>query len=409
MMEFEYIGNDRYKFNEKEISADKLAELIKDGTIVGILETCNEDGKKSFCIENKLVDLPKYQLAQNMQVIYFGVPGTGKSYSISQKIKEYYPDYDEKLNINKNVFRTTIHSEYSYFDFVGNILPVSKNNIIDYRFVPGIFTLALYRAYTDNKPVFLVLEEMSRGNIAAIFGDLFQLLDRDHKGNSDYSINHQIICDYIKKTSEVENIQIRPSILNVLENGTIYLPHNLHILGSINTSDQNVFVLDNAFKRRFQMKYISLKPIVKNGELLNNEEIKIGSHSIKWCDFFPVLNKFIVKNMGHNEDKQIGQFFLKFKDESMFNLENYAETEKEDIKKYIKEWNESQVLDKLLLYLWQDIEKASFNNSKIFNREIVSFSDLSDLIEEYRSSETVTRNKEVFSEEFLEMLSKAGN
>ena len=214
-MKFEYIGNNRYKFNEKEISADKLAELIKDGTIIGILETRNGDGEKSFCIENKLVDLPKYQLAQNMQVIYFGVPGTGKSYSISQKIKEYYPDYDEKLNINKNVFRTTIHSEYSYFDFVGNILPVSKNNIIDYRFVPGIFTLALYRAYTDNKPVFLVLEEMSRGNIAAIFGDLFQLLDRDHKGNSDYSINHQIICDYIKKTSEVENIQIRPSILNV--------------------------------------------------------------------------------------------------------------------------------------------------------------------------------------------------
>lgn len=170
-----------------------------------------------------------------MQKIYYGAPGTGKSYEILKYLKE-------KQISDEHIFRVTFHPEYTYSDFVGQILPtVKKNGEVSYDFAKGVFTLALEKAYQDtSKEVFLIIEEMSRGNCSAIFGDIFQLLDRDNvgteKGWSKYFINNPIIAkDIIALTDD-----------------RIKLPANLSILGTVNTSDQNVFVMDTAFKRRFE-------------------------------------------------------------------------------------------------------------------------------------------------------------
>ena len=104
------------------------------------------------------------------------------------------------MMITLYVFRTTIYRDYSYFDFVGNIMPVTKDGKISYEFVPGIFTTALFAALRNQDSridVYLILEEMSRGDIASIFGDIFQLLDRDDTGKSMYGINNKSIYEYL--------------------------------------------------------------------------------------------------------------------------------------------------------------------------------------------------------------------
>ena len=395
MIKFELLNNNQYKFDDKIIKAAELASMISSGAIENLLKL-DPDYTKEIFFETKidLSNIPKTSPISTIQSIYFGAPGTGKSFNITKQVKKYYPDYNEKQNTNKNIFRTTIHSEYSYYDFIGNILPVSENNVIDYKFVPGVFTKALFRAYQTENPVFLIMEEMSRGNIAAIFGDLFQLLDRDLEGHSDYSINHSIICDYIKKTIEDDDISLSSEIINTVNNNSIYLPANLHILGSVNTSDQNVFAMDTAFKRRFQMEYVSLNVVTdENGNPLNNGYIKIGSLTSTWCEFYPLLNKFIIEIMQHSEDKQLGQFFLRFKDESNYDFSNCTKEQIARIKMDIDNWNKSQVVDKLLLYLWQDIEKSNYKNKKLFSSDIKSFTRL---IEKAQYT-----NENLFSDDFL--------
>lgn len=241
------------------------------------------------------------------QKILFGAPGTGKSFQVDQIIKE------ESI-LDENLFRTTFHPEYTYSDFIGQLLPTIKENekgetSITYAFNKGVFTKALEKAYEDTSiRVFLVLEEMSRGDVSAIFGDIFQLLDRikdgPKKGYSRYSINNDVLSK---------------DIVNIIGN-KILLPPNLFILGTVNTSDQNVFVLDTAFKRRFEWEYISTKPVKDDdGNYINNVSIKIYTENndpIKsdWIEFYQSLNKFISsKNyLELGEDKQLGQFFLEF-------------------------------------------------------------------------------------------------
>ena len=177
---------------------------------------------------------------QVIQEIHFGAPGTGKSHSIKKIIRKSYPEYEES-DSNPFVLRTTIHGEYSHFDFVGNVMPISKNGVVGYEFTEGIFTTALIRAmlYKGND-VYLILEEMSRGDIASIFGDVFQLLDRNEQGVSEYRIDNSLISDELVQNGAKSE-----------GDDKIYLPSNLHIIGTVNTSDQNVNVLDTAFKRRF--------------------------------------------------------------------------------------------------------------------------------------------------------------
>lgn len=306
-----------------------------------------------------------------MQVIYYGAPGTGKSFEIDAYLKD-------KHILDTQIFRTTFHPEYSYSDFVGQLLPkvVKEGDTagsITYAFSKGIFTKAIERAYLDtSKEVFLILEEMSRGNCAAIFGDIFQLLDRE-KGGKDKGYSRYFICNEL----------IAKDIIAISDD-KVRLPANLSIIGTVNTSDQNVFTMDTAFKRRFEWKYVSTKPVPEGGPYENSVDIELyttgGKEIINWIDLYGVLNKFISdeKWLDLGEDKQLGQFFVEF-----------------DLKASYSE-HKIKIQNKLLHYLWEDIHKISFKNGiKLFADNVCSFSELYDRFE---------KDEPVFSETFFECI-----
>lgn len=306
--------------------------------------------------------------------IYFGAPGTGKSYRVSQLIKSVYPNFEKEDDEQSSyVFRTTLHPEYTYSDFVGQIMPVEKEDGFDYSFTPGVFTRALKKALLENlavengtreepKKVFLVLEELSRANVAAVFGDLFQLLDRDNKGESEYSISNALISKQVNTITDHSQEANDDKVgMDGNEDKKIFLPSNLIILATVNTNDQNVFAMDTAFKRRFEWEYVSIDPVSDKDGLLNNEIISIPSESglkdVEWCGFYPALNEYITSNMGLSEDKQIGQFFIKLTQDN-------------------NEKNQTQVLNKLLQYLWEDIEGMAIDTHLFNIEEIKSFGKL---------------------------------
>ena len=329
--------------------------------------------------------VPKASLLEGktgINKMYFGAPGTGKSFNIKNFIKENgIKDYSDKLD-HPNVFRTTLHPEFSYSDFVGQVMPIVKGKEITYQFEPKIFTQALIQAFKkDNfgkRPVFLILEEMSRANVAAVFGDLFQLLDRDENGESEYRINNSLIATELSKHA-----------YDVFGEATnrIYIPTNLFIIGTVNTSDQNVYVMDTAFKRRFDFEYIPTK-IKPELEQVNNYEFEFNNPKLKftWVQLLNALNAYIVApiekgGLGLKEDKQLGQFFIKFKKQGLINQ--------------VDEYNKNQISGKLIQYLWNDVEKASYSDNNIFDKEILHFGDL---------YERTVNGENIFSEEFLERL-----
>lgn len=307
--------------------------------------------------------------------IYFGAPGTGKSYAIQQFIKENGITHYTNKEDCPNVFRVTLHPEFTYTDFIGQVMPVvtpvsegSDQTKIEYTFKPQIFTKALKFAFEHkDEPVFLVLEEMSRANVASVFGDIFQLLDRDESGESEYRIDNDLIAN------EVFNDPSRK----------VYLPNNLFILGTVNTNDQNVFVMDTAFKRRFEFEYMDAQRIVKDdtGQPLNNFKFQLaGDVSFDWVTLYQALNKFITnqkdEGLGLNEDKQVGQFFIKFRK----NDETY---------------NYNQFSGKLLEYLWNDVQKATYTDVSLFKRKFVNFSQI---------YQAVQKKKNIFSDQLLEQI-----
>ncbi|HHV3349713.1 TPA: hypothetical protein ACUJL7_001995, partial [Streptococcus agalactiae] len=243
-------------------------------------------------------DIKCNKLNRNIQNIYFGAPGTGKSYGVDKLIRNCYPDIENKDN--PFVFKTTVYSDYSYYNFIGNIMPTSKNGEIGYDFKAGIFSQALATAFEySDKEIFLIVEEMSRGNIASIFGDIFQLLDRDKNGLSEYSVNNDLIIQHFDE----KGINIGKKI---------FLPRNFHIIGTVNTSDQNVNVIDTAFKRRFEFVYVDVSPVSKDGTIMNEYVFTLANKEFEWNKLYMSLNKLITTKLELSEDKQIGQFFIKF-------------------------------------------------------------------------------------------------
>ncbi len=310
-----------------------------------------------------------------MQKIYYGAPGTGKSFEVNKYLKE-------KNIPDERIFRITFHPEYTYNDFTGQLLPTvvrtgEHAGDITYAYEKGVFTLALEKAYEDtSKEVYLVLEEMSRGNCAAIFGDIFQLLDREkdgvNRGYSRYFINNAVISKDII----------------AIDGDRVKLPPNLSILGTVNTSDQNVFVMDTAFKRRFEWEYISTKAVKdENNNYLNNIVITLNDGSgtpveIQWVNLYSKLNIFISSDdkLGLGEDKQIGQFFIEF------DIDENWETHKEQIK------------NKLLHFLWFDINQSSYRaDVRLFDERIKNFSDLYD---------TFAADGKIFSTAFFECINE---
>lgn len=203
------------------------------------------------------------RVTNGQNILFYGVPGAGKSYEI------------DKLIVQERSERVVFHPDYTYSDFTGQILPRVIDDKLKYVFVPGPFTKMLKKAVEDPYNMyFLVIEEINRGNAPAIFGDIFQLLDRNEDGSGKYHISNYDIATIVYG-DETHNISI---------------PSNFTVLASMNTSDQNVFTLDTAFQRRWEMHLI--KNDVKKA--VHAENVIEGS-TISWGSFAFITNEEIIR------------------------------------------------------------------------------------------------------------------
>ena len=298
------------------------------------------------------------------QQIFYGAPGTGKSHIINCEVVEKKRPH----------IRTTFHPDSDYSTFVGAYKPTStsvrvttlvgtKQVLVEnaepekkiiYEFVPQAFLKAYTEAWKNqNEPFFLIIEEINRGNCAQIFGDLFQLLDRDDNGWSKYHISPDndiqkfLQTDTIYGFAELDE-ELKDSIPDEIRFGVkMKLPQNLYIWATMNTSDQSLFPIDSAFKRRWDWKYIRISEgNGKDGKPLNYRiQFKTTDGNIvdvSWWEFVKSINKDI-EDATKSEDKKLGYFFCKpdkkAKDEDKTNTIISAET----------------FVGKVVFYLWQDV------------------------------------------------------
>lgn len=336
-------------------------------------------GEKELKEHDEMLDQP-------LQLIYYGAPGTGKSFTIDQVTNE------------NNSVRTTFHPDSDYASFVGAYKPTMENvrmsktftsskegtyaeyvqktdshpgteKKIVYKYVPQAFLKAYVEAWKryaagEDNPYYLVIEEINRGNCAQIFGDLFQLLDRNNMGCSSYAISAdediaQFLRDdekgfgklteeqinaiegfKLKKDSGVEE-EIGPDILN---GSKLLLPPNLRIWATMNTSDQSLFPIDSAFKRRWNWEYMPIEydPTDKNtGERLA-WKFEVRGKTYYWGKFLDYINPKILK-LTMSEDKQMGYFF--------------AKPDKRGTDGRLDVISEKVFVNKVLFYLWTDVFK----------------------------------------------------
>lgn len=277
---------------------------------------------------------------QPLQQIFYGAPGTGKSNTIKRTVDDQ----------GKICFRTTFHPDSDYSTFVGCYKPTMKRSTITkdgvttreekivYRFEPQAFTNAYVQAWKSKEDVCLVIEEINRGNCAQIFGDLFQLLDRKN-GESEYPINADTaLADYLQVALADSNRDDIP--VEVKSGMKLKLPSNLYIWATMNTSDQSLFPIDSAFKRRWDWTYI---PIKQHDE---GYRIKIDTVTYDWWGFLEKINQ-VIGDTTSSEDKKLGYFFVKAED---------------------KEIRADKFVSKVLFYLWNDVFKNYGFDNPIFSR-----------------------------------------
>lgn len=227
--------------------------FLKDGGLIKVPDGQDTYNANSADRTGVQVDLSKETHYKEipmkpLQMIFYGAPGTGKSYSVSKILEKEYPDPAQR---NKHTRRMIFHPTYKYEDFVGSIKPLmSLDKPLDYFYSAGPFTALLKDAFNyPAEKFFLIIEEINRGNSPAIFGDLFQLLDRQEDGKSRYIIQNVDVANYMARD---------PNLKRLFSEGKIWLPANFNILATMNTADENIFVLDSAFKRRFALEYVPI-------------------------------------------------------------------------------------------------------------------------------------------------------
>lgn len=307
--------------------SDNSLEIIKDINVFKLVQKIN---LKVFS-----------PLKKTEQIIYYGSPGTGKSHKVNEIIKDLDPIFYERI---------TFHPEFDNASFVGGYKPVTENiNDVDeikYRFIPQAFTNIYVRAWNDlNNQYYLTIEEINRGNCAEIFGDIFQLLDR----NSNYTIS--------------PSIELKEHLNKVLTNKDginkgLKLPPNLSILATMNTSDQSLFPMDSAFKRRWEWEYIPIcyDPIdeLKKSNISFDYEIDIeDGEKYSWIKFIEKINlNHIKENQSLGMDKCIGNYFIKPDNNNTISLRPF--------------------INKVVFYLWNDVFKDEEN--KVFE-EKTSYED----------------------------------
>lgn len=233
--------------------------------------------------------------------ILFGAPGTGKSHKLEI----------EKNQFSENYERVTFHSNYSYAQFVGTYKPVPMNREITYKFVPGPFTRTLVKAMKTGIPQLLIIEEINRANIAAVFGDVFQLLDR-HNGVSQYPIEtSEDMREHLASELEPDFLSCEDEIekRNMIDKyQKIVIPNNMYIWATMNSADQGVFPMDTAFKRRWEFEYIGIND---GSDAIQTYCVTLpsGKH-VSWDILRKEINSILLKSCKVNEDKLIGPFFL---------------------------------------------------------------------------------------------------
>ena len=356
----------------------------------------------SFSTESSLLK------AAGLQQIYYGAPGTGKSKAIKD------------LTFSEDVIRTTFHPDSDYASFVGTYKPITeevvlrdcngkkvideetgkvvKEDRIAYKFIPQAFLEAYVEAwkklgskkseksdksynrihpalldtpdiFTKNKASkkqYLIIEEINRGNCAQIFGDLFQLLDRNEYGFSDYPIvADKDMQKYLEKEFEgweitnkdkINQLYGEANMVSLIMRGErLVLPSNLYIWATMNTSDQSLFPIDSAFKRRWDWKYVPIREgRDKETNAPLNWYINTGDKQYKWWSFISKVNK-LIGSLTNSEDKKLGYFFCKAKD---------------------GEIDADLFVSKVIFYLWNDVFKDYGFDDKDFQDEegkILSF------------------------------------
>ena len=329
-----------------DLHIKKADDGVFDVWVTNVLEPYYDGKEKGY----EQIDVSH----QSLQQIFYGAPGTGKSHSIKTEV-------DEK---GKQNFRVTFHPDSDYSTFVGAYKPTMKENIITkngvetkeeqivYRFVPQAFTKAYTTAWNTEDDVYLIIEEINRGNCAQIFGDLFQLLDRKN-GVSQYPIDADTdLADYIAK--ELANSPRTDFPEKVKEGKKLVLPSNLYIWATMNTSDQSLFPIDSAFKRRWDWKYLKIKDHPdQHYRIKLNDEVEYD-----WYAFIERINQ-IIASMTSSADKQLGYFFCKA-DKKTTERANEPNSENDLI-------SVDTFVSKVLFYLWNDVFKDyGFEDANLF-------------------------------------------
>ena len=314
-----------------------------------------------------------------LQQIYYGAPGTGKSKAIKD------------LTFGEDIIRTTFHPDSDYASFVGTYKPITeevvlrdcngkkvideetgkvvKEDRIAYKFIPQAFLEAYVEAWKKlgaNKKQYLIIEEINRGNCAQIFGDLFQLLDRNEYGFSDYPIvADKDMQKYLEKEfggweitnkDKINQFYGEANMVSLIMKGErLVLPSNLYIWATMNTSDQSLFPIDSAFKRRWDWKYVPIREgRDKETNAPLNWYINTGDKQYDWWSFISQVNK-LIGSLTNSEDKKLGYFFCKAKD---------------------GEIDADLFISKVIFYLWNDVFKDYGFDDKDFQDEegkILSF------------------------------------
>ncbi|MCG8237728.1 AAA family ATPase [Tenacibaculum finnmarkense] len=268
-----------------------------------------------------------------VQKIYYGAPGTGKSH----KVKEIVFGKDERTE------RVTFHPEYDYSSFVGSYKPTMDGDIIKYEFVPQAFTNIYVKAWNNlENDYYLVIEEINRGNCAEIFGDIFQLLDRtnDYKITPSKELKEHLITE-LEGNSNIDAEKL-------------LLPPNLNILATMNTSDQSLFPMDSAFKRRWDWEYIPINYDDDEANTSSKFNVKISkTESFSWLKFIKAINLMIKENDNLGMDKCLGNYFIK-PESNIIDLDTF--------------------INKAIFYLWNDVFKDEMEEDNIF-KEKTSYED----------------------------------
>ena len=325
------------KFEENDFKENYLNFLIKPLNLFQEKDKVNNDKNIPY------------------QKIVYGAPGTGKSYSLNEETESIF---------GTNKERVTFYDGYTYGQFIGMYKPtMTEEGDISYKYVPGPFMKQLVKAYIDSENNFcLIIEEINRAKADKVFGNIFQLLDRDEKGNSRYPISvSEEQLQYLR-----EELKDKMDILERIENKGMYLPDNLYIWATMNSADDGVQPLDTAFKRRWKFNYISLN--ANEDKFGTENEFIIGTYKgefVFWNKFRKVLNTKLKDRI--TEDRLIAPFFISSND-----FEENSELEK-------KVLNQDIFIEKVLMYIFDDLLRHyPKKREQIFKNGISTFSDIVD-------------------------------